>query len=88
MINNFLIEELRDEYDRLVQRMKFRHPSYFDEFKTAMLEIYPDEVKSDEEYWKDFYLMAFKIELRKGMIYSFLSSEQVEEVVRRWEKLG
>jgi lysozyme family protein len=33
MINDFLIEELRDEYDRLVQRMKFRHPSYFDKFK-------------------------------------------------------
>jgi hypothetical protein len=85
MINNFLIEELRDEYDRLVQRMKFRHPSYFDEFKTAMLEIYPDEVKSDEEYWKDFFLMAFKIELRKGKIYSFLTDEQVEEVVESFK---
>lgn len=81
MINNFLIEELRDEYDRLVQRMKFRHPSYFDEYQTAMLEIYPDEVKSDEEYWKDFYLMAFKIELRKGEIFSYLTSEQVEEAL-------
>jgi hypothetical protein len=84
MINDFLIEELRDEYDRLVQRMKFRHPSYFDEFKTAMLEIHPDEEKSDEVYRKDFYLMAFKIELQKGKIYSFLSSEQVEEVVSYW----
>jgi hypothetical protein len=85
MINDFLIEELRDEYDRLVQRMKFRHPSYFDEYKTAMLEIYPNEVKSDEEYWKDFYLMAFKIELRKGKIYSFLTDEQVEEVVESFK---
>jgi hypothetical protein len=84
MINDFLIEELRDEYDRLVQKMKFRHPSYFDEFKIAMLEIYPDEVKSDHEYWKDFCLMAFKVELRKGKIYSFLTSEQVEEVVSSW----
>ena len=81
MISDFLIKELRDEYDRLVQRMKFRHPSYFDEYKTAMLEIYPDDLKSDEEYRKDFYLMSFKIELRKGVIYSFLTSEQVEEVV-------
>ncbi len=81
MINDLLIEELRDEYDRLVQKMKFRHPSYFDEYQTAMLEIYPDEVKSDEEYWKDFYLMAFKIELRKGEIFSYLTSEQVEEAL-------
>ena len=84
MISDFLLEELRDEYDRLVQKMKFRHPSYFDEYRTAMLEIYPDEVKSDEEYLTDFCLMAFKIELRKGMIYSFLTSEQVEEVVSYW----
>jgi len=84
MISDFLIEELRDEYEHLAQRMKFRHPSYFDEYKTAMLEIYPFEVKSDEEYWKDFYLMAFKIELRKGKIYSFLTSDQVEEVVSIW----
>jgi hypothetical protein len=88
MISDFLIEELREEYDLLVQKMKFRHPSYFHEYKTAMLEINPDEVKSDEEYRNDFYLMAFKIELRKGMIYSFLTSEQVEEVVRRWDKLA
>ena len=46
-----------------------------------MMGIYPDEVKIDEEYWKDFYLMAFKIELRKGMIYSFLTDEQVEEAL-------
>jgi hypothetical protein len=88
MISDFLIEELREEYDLLVQKMKFRHPSYFHEYKTAMLEISPDELKTDEEYRNDFYLMAFKIELRKGMIYSFLTSEQVEEVVRRWDKLG
>ena len=50
-----------------------------------MLEIYPDEVKSDEVYWKDFYWMAFKIELRKGKIYSFLTSEQVEEVVESFK---
>jgi hypothetical protein len=80
-MREFLIEELRDEYDRLVQKMKLRHPSYFDEYKTAMLEIYPNEVKSDEEYRKDFCLMAFKIELRKGMIYSFLTDEQVEEAL-------
>ena len=65
--------------------MKLRHPSYFDEYRTAMLEIYPDEVKSDEVYWKDFYWMAFKIELRKGKIYSFLTSEQVEEVVESFK---
>jgi hypothetical protein len=88
MISDFLIEELREEYDLLVQKMKFRHPSYFHEYKTAMLEISPDELKTDEEYRNDFYLMAFKIELRKGMIYSFLTSEQVEEVVRRWDKLA
>lgn len=84
MISDFLLEELKEEYDRLVERMKFRHPSYFDEFKTTMMEIYPDVGKSDEEYRKDFYLMAFKIELRKGYIYSFLTSEQVEEVVSNW----
>jgi|GEM_PF-3417549 len=84
MISDFLIEELRVEYDHLVQRMKFRHPFFFDEYKTAMLEIYHDKAKTDEDYWKDFYLMAFKIELRKGKIYSFLTSEQVEEVVSYW----
>jgi hypothetical protein len=85
MISDFLLVELRDEYHRLVQKMKFRHPSYFDEYKTAMLEIYPDEVKSDEEYLTDFCLMAFKIELRKGKIYSFLTDEQVEEVVESFK---
>jgi len=80
MISDFLIEELREEYDLLVQKMKFRHPSYFHEYKTAMLEIYPDEVKSDEEYWKDFYWMAFKIEIRKGLIYSFLNSDHLDPI--------
>jgi hypothetical protein len=80
MITDFLIEELRDEYDCLVQRMKFRHPSYFHEYKTAMLEISPDEVKTDEEYRRDFYWMAFKIELRKGLIYSFLNSEHLDPI--------
>jgi hypothetical protein len=78
MISDFLLEELRDEYHRLVQKMKFRHPSYFDEYRTVMLEIYPDEVKSDEEYEKDFYWMAFKIEIRKGLIFSFLNSEHLD----------
>jgi uncharacterized membrane protein YkvA (DUF1232 family) len=80
MINDFLIEELRDEYDRLVQKMKFRHPTYFDEYKSAMMEIYRDEVKSDKEYWKEFYWMAFKIEIRKGLIYSFLNSEHLDPI--------
>jgi hypothetical protein len=80
MISDFLIEELRDKYDRLVQRMKSRHPSYFDEYKTAMLEIYPDEIKRDEDYRKDFYWMAFKIDLRKGLIYSFFNSEYLDQI--------
>ena len=86
MISDFLIEELRDEYEHLAQRMKFRHPSYFDEYKTAMLEIYPFEVKSDEEYWKDFYWMGFKIEIRKGVVYSYLNSEHLDSLRGRIER--
>ena len=39
--------------------------SFFDEYKYYQLEMYPDEVKTDEEYWDDFTFMAFKIELVK-----------------------
>ena len=80
MISDFLLEELLDEYESLVQKMKYRNPSYFEEYKTAMLEISPQEVKSDDDYRKDFYWMAFKIEIRKGLIYGFLTSEHLDPI--------
>jgi hypothetical protein len=85
MITPFLIEELVQEYEEVVQKLKYRHPSYFHEYKTAMLEISPDEVKTDEEYRKDFYWMAFKIEIRKGLIYAFLTSEHLDPIRGRIE---
>ena len=47
MITPFLIEELILEYEEVVQKLKYRHPSYFDEYKSAMVEIYPERVVSD-----------------------------------------
>jgi len=49
------------------------------------LEISPDELKTDEEYRKDFYWMAFKIEIRKGLIYAFLTSEHLDPIRGRIE---
>ena len=86
MITPFLIEELVLEYELVVQKLKYRHPSYFDEYKSAMVEIYPERVVSDDQLRFDYYKMAFKIEVRKNPIYSFLTYEQIDEVANMiWE---
>ena len=80
MITTFLIEELVLEYELIVQKLKYRHPSYFNEYKSAMVEIYPERVVSDDQLRLDYYKMAFKIEVRKNPVYSFLTYEQIDEV--------
>ena len=76
--------QLQSQFEETKRKLKKRHPSFFDEYKYYQKEMYPNQEKSEEEYWDDFAFMAFKIELRKGIIYSFLTSEQVEEVVSYW----
>ena len=88
MITAFLIEELVQEYEEIVQKLKYRHPSYFDEYKSAMVEIYPERVVSDDQLRLDYYKMAFKIEVRKNPIYSFLTYEQIDEVANLIWKIG
>jgi hypothetical protein len=72
------IVKILEEYDAGVRL--HRHPSYFDEYKSAMVEIYPERVVSDDQLRLDYYKMAFKIEVRKNPIYSFLTYEQIDEV--------
>ena len=59
------LAKLQSKFDAIRRNLKKRHPSFFDEYKYYQLEMYPDEVKTDEEYWDDFTFMAFKIELVK-----------------------
>jgi hypothetical protein len=49
-------------------------------YKSAMVEIYPERVVSDDQLRLDYYKMAFKIEVHKNPVYSFLTYEQIDEV--------
>jgi hypothetical protein len=57
--------QLQSQFEETKRKLKKRHPSFFDEYKYYQKEMYPNQEKSEEEYWDDFAFMAFKIELVK-----------------------
>ncbi len=68
------------EYDKLVRKLRYRHPSYFDEYKYYQKEMFPDDMRTETELRRDYFRMAFKVEIRQNPEYSFLTYEEIDEV--------
>jgi hypothetical protein len=83
MKRRFKKSEFQLKYNKLVQKLKFRHPSYFDEFKYYQKEMFPDDMRTETELRRDYFRMAFKVEIRQNPEYSFLTYEEIDEVSRK-----
>lgn len=83
MKKRFKKSEFQLEYNKLVRKLKFRHPSYFDEFKYYQKEMFPDDKRTDRELRRDYFRMAFKVEIRQNPEYSLLTYEEIDEVSLR-----
>lgn len=83
MRNSINISSLFVNYNSLVRKLKYRHPSYFDEYKSYQKDIFPNVSRTEDEMRGDYYLMAFKIEIRKNPKYSFLSYEVINEIAEK-----
>jgi hypothetical protein len=70
MINLTMVDKIRLEV------------SYFDEYKTYQKDMFPDDKRTENDLWKDYLKMAFKIEIRRNSEYSFLTYEEIDEVVK------
>ena len=67
-------------FEKLERKLKFQHPSYFDEFKYYQKEMFPDDMRTETELRRDYFRMAFKVEIRQNPEYSFLTYEEIDEV--------
>ena len=83
MKRRFKKSEFQLEYNKLVQKLKFRHPSYFDEFKYYQKEMFPDDMRTETELRRDYFRMAFKVEIRQNPEYSFLTYEEIGEITKK-----
>lgn len=80
MNRRFKKSEFQLEYNKLVRKLKYRHPSHFDEFKYYQKEMFPDDMRTETELRRDYFRMAFKVEIRQNPEYSFLTYEEIDEV--------
>ena len=83
MKRRFKKSEFQLEYNKLVRKLKYRHPSYFDEFKYYQKEMFPDDMRTETELRRDYFRMAFKVEIRQNPEYSFLTYEEIDEVSQK-----
>ena len=83
MRNSINLSTFQAEYDILVRRLRHRHPSYFDEFKYYQKEMFPDDMRTETELRRDYFRMAFKVEIRQNPEYSFLRYEEIDEVSQK-----
>ena len=67
-------------FEKLERKLKFQHPSYFDEFKYYQKEMFPDDMRTEKELMRDYLIMAFKVEIRQNPEYSFLTYEEIDEL--------
>lgn len=70
------------EFNRVVRELSELDPSYFEEYKWYQKDIFPNDVRTEIELRRDYYKMAFKIEIRQNPEYSFLTYEEIDEVVK------
>ena len=83
MKKRFKKSEFQLEYNKLVRKLKYRHPSYFDEFKYYQKEMFPDDMRTEKELMRDYFRMAFKVEIRQNPEYSFLTHEEIDEITKK-----
>jgi len=83
MRNSFNFSTFQSEYDKLVRKLRYRHPSYFDEFKYYQKEMFPDDMRTETELRRDYFRMAFKVEIRQKPEYSFLTYEEIDEITKK-----
>jgi hypothetical protein len=83
MRNSINLSTFQAEYDNLVRKLRYRHPSYFDEFKYYQKEMFPDDRRTENDLWRDYFRMAFKVEIRQNSEYSFLTYDEIDEVSQK-----
>jgi hypothetical protein len=83
MRNSINLSTFQAEYDNLVRKLRYRHPSYFDEFKYYQKEMFPDDRRTENDLWRDYLRMAFKVEIRQNSEYSFLTYDEIDEVSQK-----
>ncbi len=71
------------EYDKLARKLKYQHPSHFDEYKYYQKEMFPDDMRMETELRRDYLRMAFKVEIRQNPEYSFLTYEEIDEITKK-----
>lgn len=74
------LSDFQSEFSKLERKHRFRHPSYFDEYKTYQKEMFPDDTRTENDLWRDYLKMAFKIEIRQNPEYSFLTYEEIDDI--------
>jgi hypothetical protein len=77
------LSDFQSEFSKLERKLRFRHPSYFDEYKTYQKDMFPDDTRTENDLWKDYLKMAFKIEIRQNPEYSFLTYEEIDEITKK-----
>jgi hypothetical protein len=83
MRNSINLSTYQTEYDTLVRKLRFRHPSHFDEFKFYQKEMFPDDMRTETDLRRDYFRMAFKVEIRQNPEYSFLTYDEIDEVSQK-----
>ena len=69
--------------EKLERKIKFQHPSHFDEFKYYQKEMFPDDRRTENDLRRDYFRMAFKVEIRQNSEYSFLTYDEIDEVSQK-----
>lgn len=72
----------RAEFNRVVRELSELDPSYFEEYIWYQKDIFPNDLRTENELRRDYYKMAFKIEIRKNPKYDFLEYDEIDEVVK------
>lgn len=76
------LSDFQTEFSKLERKLRFRHPSYFNEYKTYQKDMFPDDTRTENDLWRDYLKMAFKIEIRQNPEYSFLTYEEIDEIAK------
>jgi hypothetical protein len=82
MKSSINLSDLQSEFSKLERKLRFRHPSYFNEYKTYQKDMFPDDTRTENDLWRDYLKMAFKIEIRQNPEYSFLTYEEIDEIAK------
>jgi hypothetical protein len=72
----------QSEFNRVVRELSELDPSYFEEYKWYQKDIFPNDLRTENELRRDYYKMAFKIEIRKNPKYDFLEYDEIDEIAK------